>query len=326
MSIWQYKSSVNEDISGLAGKGFTRRVVFTGVPVNQVEGLLPAEYTPYPGESGKRAAVLMKRDVKFQDRVGKTPAKARARVTLFYRPLTFDEWLEANPNHAVLFARTGSYSERILAAPTAAGPFDDNFLSPLLGLLSVQDANQPNFLGVTGTASDGEDKIIEGPDAEAGTTWVVTSGSNTITKYRQIYEVYAVVNDLDAHYFPFASKVGRYNEFALEGFPLAPESSKPAQWRLVGMSKEPRPAKERLWTCRYQFMFDDEGWDRPIISTEFRCEPVEEVVSRVEPDAPEKTKTVTKQVPTGNVRSVQKWFPENFFGIDAMFIDSWEDD
>ena len=316
---------MNTDISGVAGKGFTRRVVYTGVPSNRVESLLPAEYTPFPGESGKRAAVLMKRQVKFQDRVGRTTQKSKSRVVLFYRPLTFDEWLEANPNHAVLFARTGSFSSRILAAPTAAGPFNNSIFGPLLQLFSVKDINRPNFLGITGSASDGEDKVIEGPDAEAGTTWVVTSGTNVITKYRQIYEVYAVVDDLDSHFYPFTSKIGRYNQFALTGFPLAPEPSRPAQWLLVGMSKEPRPAKERLWTCRYQFMFDDEGWDKATISTEFRLEAVEEVIQRQDPTLTPMTRSVIKQVPTGNVRSVNLLHPFNFFGIDKMFIDTWED-
>lgn len=319
--IWDYEHFISRNSARLSGRGWTRRAVFEGIPVDQAELLIPAEYTPFPGSTGKHAEVLM---VASSDPNRRRPTCAV--VTLDYRPLIWDEWLEANPNHAVLLSQTGAYGERIRALPGTAAGFDDSFWTPTLDMYGVKDVNTPNFLGITGSASSSSLQVIEGPDPEAGTEWEVTSGTNYVTKYRPIYEVYAVVDDLDSYYYPYVATCGCYNDVPLEGFPLWPELSTEAQWLQVSASMAPRPGSKRLYTCRFQFMLDMERWDRPCISTELRIRNVKEPVYDWETGEIVGERIIAKAVGTGNTRSTQLIHSANFFNIDWMFVDSWMKD
>ena len=223
-----YETARSRRAKRIHGRGWTRRVVFKNVPYATAESLVPAEYTPYPGETGKEAAVLIDSDVEQDWR------PALSMVTLYYRPLTWEEWLEAHPNKGVLFADSGAKSDRV----------------------SIVDGN-----------------VLEGPDLTDGESkWVITSGTNVIFRSQGVYEIYAVINNSDYYFFQFVGAVGRWNLNIMNKFPLTPFASAAGQFLLTMLSRRPRQGTGRQFTLRARFQLDLDLWKNNVISTKFTQE------------------------------------------------------
>ena len=109
-TIFDYEGVVSRVDRRASGRGWTRRATFYPIPNSLVSSLLPAEWAPYPGESGKHAAVLV--DSSISDAFPRTTAADGmvSRVTLYYRQRTAEEWLVANPNNFLLIRSNAGYS------------------------------------------------------------------------------------------------------------------------------------------------------------------------------------------------------------------------
>jgi len=182
LTIWDYEHSLSRQIAKKSGLRRTCRAVFESIPAASVTELLPADYSLFPGETGKSAAVL--------DETLVIPNRQRpgySDVTLTYRTLTCDEWLEANPDHGVLLGDVMTQAERVRLARST-------------------------------TDSWGSLSVVEGPGTE-GRSWKVISGSNVIIHFDYVAEIYAVIEDMATYYDPYTSMTEFYNSTLLNFMP-----------------------------------------------------------------------------------------------------------
>jgi hypothetical protein len=197
-----------------------------------------------------------------------------SRLKLQYKILSYDEWLEAHPNHGMLMGQSSATGKRLLVS------------------------------------SDGY--RLEGPDETDPTgksKYIVESGTNQTLPYRAVYEVYSVISSdvtpsgftgMDVYFYQFVSKVGRYNSQVMYGFLLYPEVSRAGQWLLSEVSMVPRAAASRLYTVRHRFMLCTDtirGWAEPCISRKWQL--VVQSIDAVDEDGD----------PTGLQGKVATWVP-----------------
>lgn len=329
MSIWDYESTVSRQWARSSGKGWTTRGVFVGVPKSQVKDLVPPEWSPLPGQAGSFAEVLIgsKVEADWRVRVGDN----YARVTLYYRPMTFLEWLEAHPNKGVLICRSAVMSQRVHSVPAAAQAATTTLTvgNWSLSLPLYTNGFDPTWGNLFGGINAGSSMImLDGQDPtspEGVLFWRITQGSPIKFMGRTVYEVFAVIDNPDVYFYQFASKVGCYNTIEMGAFPLAPETSRTGQWLLIGLSCAPRYAAKRLFTYRARFALNNEGlgWAEPTISRQF------EVKSYVVEQKDKATglvigkRSVRTLIPTGKQNTVHLIQPANFTPINAMLINSW---
>jgi len=287
--LWDYESVVSRRARRKHARGWTRRAIFESVPADIAESLVPPEGTPWPGESGKEAAVLMDSDVEF-DHTPRRGLENLARIILYYWPRTWEQWLEAHPNKGVLIGRSNLISE---PCKTWNG------------------------------------KILEGRDPSdltGRTKWKITSGSNTLFRGQGVYEVYAVINNRDTYFYPYVSKVGGYNSNLMMKFPLWPEASREGQWLLTYISCEPRATASKLYTTRYQFALNMDtvlGWADPCISTKFTVCAVQVPVIDEYGEPTGDMRVKSELVATTTTQSTVMLSAENFSVIDNMLNNSW---
>lgn len=183
--IWDYEYAVSRRARRPFGLGWTHRAVFNDIASAAAVALIPAEHSDWlgvaPSPADVHAPVLVDSDALLDWRPG------RALVTLFYRPLTADEWLGANPDHGILLGNVGAEAERVRLARSTTDTW---------GTLSV----------------------VEGPGTGGG-SWKVIAGSNLITNYDYIAEIYAVIEDMATYYDPFVAMSGFYNSAPLTFMP-----------------------------------------------------------------------------------------------------------
>lgn len=266
--------------------GWTRRVIFTGVPGAEAEGLLPEEHSPYPGTTGNQAPVLMDSDI--EDDLLAKPENLK-RVTLYYRPRDFLEWLIDNPNKGVLIG-------------------DSSLISTDLKIFN-------------GTVIEGNDPT----DPNGLTKWKRTSGSNALFGGRAIYEIFGVIDNRDIYFYQFVSKVGMCNEQIMGNFPLVPESSYQYQWLLVSLMCTPmRRVAAKLYTLRAQFMLNMDttlGWADPCVSSQYTIETRR--VPRMDGGEEIGTDVIKVDIPTGVTREVDLVPSALFQPLDNMLEVSW---
>jgi hypothetical protein len=299
-TIWDYESSISRRARRPSGKGWTRVCVFENIPSTSAETLIPAEFTEFPGETGKYASVLMDSDLTLEWKPA--PAgqshKWLSRAVLYYRPRSFSEWLESNPNKGVLMMQC-----------TASGYKAHN-------------------------TSDGD--VIEGldfTDADGKTRWTIKQGNNNVFRYRAMYEVYSVVSTdtlpsgysgLDVYFSQFVTKVGRYNQNYMTCFNTWPEPSRVGQWMLTSISCVPRAASRKLYTVRHGFAYNNEtsaGWGDPVISQKWQMQ-----TRTIDDGEGSGTKTVAVWVPasgTGSTSTNHLLQGADFSPIADLLASSW---
>ncbi len=318
----KYESTVSRRARRTYGRGWTRRAIFHGVPSTEVMTLVPPESAFWPGESGIDGAVLMDSDIEF-DALLRAGKPNYSKVTLFYRPRTWEEWLIAHPNKAVLLCRSAAQSQRITGIPKAgARTAGAEIWGGLLNAFNY-DTGQPNFL--TGNAFVGANvpyDVIEGPDPVDGTTWHVVSGSNTVFNPRAVYTIYAIIDDPNHFFYPFVSKVGHYNSNLMMHLPLWPEAQREASWMLLEVRMQPMPGIGKLRRAEYDLIFNEKGWDQPVVSAEFTWA-YKQVPTFDSENEEEGSRAVLQQVATGRTKSLKLLEPFNFFNLDFMLHDSW---
>jgi len=285
-TIWDYRSRVGRRAARSARGGWTRQVVCEGVPADLAEDLVPDDWELYPGTSGQGAPRLIEAQVDRDWRPADDDAQGYARVVLNYRPLTFDEYLESNPNHGIILARSGASTIR-------ANSYED---------------------GGTRYILDGLDYT----DTTGKTKWEIERGDAVRFEPQPILELYACTDNRDIFVFPYLSKVGSYNSGNMYNFPLTPVSSAEGRFLLTELSCVPRPTASRLFTVRYLFAVSLTGWDAATIAREYDLELVEVA------DTGETTvRLVPTWVPTTTTRSKVLVSSANFTVLDNMVVSSW---
>jgi len=224
-SIWDYEARVSRRHQRQKAMGWTRRAIFHNIPKSQALTIVPTEYSPWPGESGKGAAVLVQSDSEPDHLVG---TAGRARVTLLYRPLTWEEWLELHPDHGVILGQSSIRTRRVIQHQGL--------------IVEGQDWNDTTGAGLFHVI-DGENEKIEA---------------------MTVVRIHAVVQDKAKYIDAFVDRVGKYNADALTALPHGELTPKPGLWLLSGMKYSPRPTLNALWTCEYDFMLNDYRADEPL--------------------------------------------------------------
>lgn len=287
MSLWtDYESKISRRSGRDRGMGWTRRAVFYGVPNATAESLVPPEWSFFPGEGGQFGACLVQSTVERESTEGGT-----ATIVLDYRPLRWDEWLESHPNKAIVFPSSAIKSKRVRR--TAGGV------------------------------------MLEGPDPDDATgrkSWEIVSGDNVQFYGMAVYELYSIIDNRDIYFFPYASKVGSYNNLPMHSFPLTPLPSKVGQFLLIGLQCEVRPAAKRLWTTRYRFLLHEEptsaGWATPVVSRQLQVSSVQVPVINDDGEGVG-TNIMAVLAETGERNTVNLIPGANFSPLDAMTINSW---
>jgi hypothetical protein len=289
-SIWDYEAVVSRRGRRTGRIGWTRRAIFEGIPSAQVESLIPADYTPWPGTSGQFAPVLIDSDVypDWRPRPNRDGGYL-SRVVLTYRPMTCWEWLEQHPNKGILLPSSAMNVRRVRAVGT---------------------------------------DVIEGPDPadEQGLTKLtVTSGTNIQTTPRPVFEIAAIVDDQQTFFFQFLGRVGMYNAAPMLSLPLTPFSSDTGRFMLTGMSSAPRPGTtKRLFDARYRFTANLDtnlGFADPCVSTVWQTI-TREVDALDEDDNVVGTKYVVTAIPVAT-RSRVLLSSTTFVEIETMLLNSW---
>ena len=258
-------------------------------------------------------------------------------VTLYYRPLTWMEWLEAHPNKGVLIGSSSVTSRRVRSAPKTAGNLSTGyslgswqFVMPLYG--NGADFTWGSLYG--GVTNATQMVSVEGQDMADKTgrlRWAVTQGSPIQFLGRTVYEVFSIISKPDVFYYQYAPRVGCYNNLEMTSFPLAPSASRIGQWLLIGLSFAPRLSKNRLWNYRARFALslDAQGWAEPVVSKqlEVQTQVVDQWAMDETVNPPRRVnvgkRTVRVLVPTGKQNVTHLIQPANFSPINAMLENSW---
>lgn len=118
-SIFDYEGTKSRIYRRASGRGWTRKRDIWPIPDSVVDTLLPSEWTAYPGESGKHAAVLIDSQVDVDHTPRNTDAGGMvSRVSLFYRERTPEEWLLANPNKFIIERGGAGYCSAVDSTKT----------------------------------------------------------------------------------------------------------------------------------------------------------------------------------------------------------------
>lgn len=284
MSIWDYEATVSRRAQRKGGMGWTRRAIFERIPSTIAEALIPPEYSVYPGESGKEASCLVESDCNHDALV--SAGGNFARVILYYRPLTYEEWLEQHPNKAVLLGSAGATAERV----THYGDW-------------VIDGQDPD-------------------DADGKTHWQVVAGSNILMKPQASVEVYGVTNNITVYYRQLISRVGKYNSTPMDNLSVWPKAARAGQWLFTEMSCVPRFHVRGLYTVRYRFLLNLDLWSNPCISEKFQYQ-ARTIPLKDEYGTEIGTKEIAVLVPMEEYRTANLITGTNLFMINNMLSNSW---
>ena len=318
----KYESTVSRRARRTYGRGWTRRAIFHGVPADQAMGLVPPESAFWPGESGVDGSVLVDSDIEF-DALLRAGKPNYSKVTLFYRPRTWEEWLIAHPNKGVLLCRSAAQTLRVTGVPKAGAQTSGaEFWEPLRKLISYDAGQSPSLIGGTPAGADIPYDVIEGIDPQTGNLWKVVSGTPTIFKPRAVYTIYAIIDNPNHFFYPFVSKVGSFNSNLMMHLPLWPETQREGSWLLIEVRMQPMAGIGKLRRAEYDLMYSEEGWDQSLVSAEYAYSFKQVPVFNAEGEE-EGTRAVLQQLATGKTKSPELIRSFNFFNLDLMLHDSW---
>jgi len=323
VSIWTYEVKRSRRAQRPGGLGWTRRVLCRQVPKASSDSLVPAEYSYFPGESGKHGARLVSSVI---DREGSPNSDD---VTLDYRPLTCEEWLEATVNKGVLHCYGSVTGRRVRTwTPNAPNTISGGWNGDMAGWTGALATMWSRLYG--GGTNGSAPIVLEGPDPSDETGrdfYQVVSGSNQAFSGQTVYEVYSIIDNRDAYFFQFAGKVGCYNNMPMGTFPLAPMASRAGQWLLIGMSCTPRPAAKRIFTMRHRFLLTANplgmGWAEPCVTQKFRVEVRQLEVLDADGEDTGELASVALPVPVGEGNEVHLIESANFSPIEELLQNSW---
>lgn len=323
MSIFAYETKKSKRARRPGGLGWTRQVLCRAVPKATAESLVPPEYSYYPGEAGKFGARLM-------DSIIEPEADPNASaVTLQYRPLTCEEWLEVTVNKGIINCY-GSVTGRKVRTwtPASTNTISGGWSGDMAGWTGALSTMWGRLYG--GASNGSTPIVLEGPDPSDSTGrsyYQVVSGSNQAFSGQTVYEVYSVIDNRDAYFFQFAGKMGQYNNMPMGTFPLAPMPSRTGQWLLIAMSCVPRPAAKRLFTMKHRFLLASNplglGWAEPCVTQKFRVEVRQIEVKDADGEETGELASVALPVPADEGNEVHLIEGANFSPVEELLMNSW---